>query len=84
MSELNDPFAAELSPTEREMLGLSQTVTYSYRCSRCQHEDEVPDVVIMGFAASGGCKPGRMPRLVCPQCGGPFRALGRRGPRAAR
>jgi DNA-directed RNA polymerase subunit RPC12/RpoP len=66
------------------MLGLDQVVTFSYRCSRCQYEDEVPDVVIMGFAASGGCKPGQLPRLVCPQCGGPFRALGRGRPRAAR
>lgn len=84
MSEWTDPFAAELTPTERAMLGLDQTVTYSYRCSRCRHEDEVPDVVIMGFAASGGCKLGQMPRLVCPKCGGPFRALGRTRPRAAR
>ncbi len=84
MSEWIDPFAEELSPTEREMLGRDQTITYSYRCSRCGHEDAVPDVVIMGFAASGGCKPGQMPHLVCRQCGGPFRALGRRGPRAAR
>jgi len=84
MREVNDPFAAELTPTEREMLGLSQTVTYRYRGSRCQHEDDVPDVVIMGFAASGGCKPGQMPRLVCLQCGGPFRALGRGRPRVAR
>jgi len=83
MSESNDPFADQLTPTEREMLGLDQTVAYSYRCSRCQHEDDVPDVVIMGFAASGELKPGQMPRLVCPSCGGPFRALGRR-PRAAR
>jgi DNA-directed RNA polymerase subunit RPC12/RpoP len=57
---------------------------YSYRCSRCRHEDAVPDVVIMGFAASGGCKPGQMPRLACPNCGGVFRALGQRRPRAAR
>jgi hypothetical protein len=84
MSEWSDPYAAALTPTEREMLGLGQTVRYSYRCSRCQHEDEVPDVVIMGFAASGGCKAGQMPRLVCPECGGPFRAIGRGGPRAAR
>jgi hypothetical protein len=84
MSEWTDPFAAELTPTEREMLGLDQTVTYSYRCSRCRHEDEVPDVVIMGFAASGGCKPGQMPHLVCPQCGGPFRAVGHGRSRAAR
>jgi hypothetical protein len=84
MSEWNDPVAAELTPTEREMLGLDQTVTYRYRCSQCRHEDDVPDVVIMGFAASGGCKPGQMPRLVCPNCGGPFRALGRGRPRAAR
>ncbi len=72
MREWNDPFAAALSPTEREMLGLDQAVTY------------IPDVVIMGFAASGGCTPGQMPRLVCPQCGGPFRALGHGRPRAAR
>ena len=84
MSEWTDPYAAELTPTEREMLGLGQTVTYSYRCSRCQHEDAVPDVVIDGFAASGGCRPGQMPRLVCPECGGAFRALGHRRPRAAR
>ena len=84
MSEWNDPFAAELTATEREMLGLGQTVTYRYRCSRCRHEDDVPDVVIDGFAASGGCRPGQMPDLVCPNCGGSFRALGRRRPRAAR
>jgi hypothetical protein len=43
MSELNDPFADQLSPTEREMLGLSQTVTYSYRCSlgRNSHLGEI-------------------------------------------
>ena len=84
MSETNDPFVEELSPTEREMLGLGQTVTYSYRCSRCRHEDDVPDVVIDGFAASGGCRPGQMPHLVCPNCGEPFRALRHRRPRAAR
>lgn len=84
MSDRQEPVWPELTATEREMLGLDQTVTYSYRCSRCWHEDAVPDVVIMGFAASGGCKPGQMPRLVCPQCGGPFRALGRGRPRAAR
>jgi hypothetical protein len=84
MNELNDPFADQLTPTEREMLGLDQTVTYRYRCSGCRHEDDVPDVVIMGFAASGGLRPGQMPRLVCPNCGGLFRALGRGRPRAAR
>ncbi len=84
MSEWTDPFAAELSPTEREMLGLDQTVSYSYRCSGCRHEDGVPEVVIRGFAASGGCKPGQMPRLVCPNCGGSFRVLRQRRPRAAR
>jgi len=31
--------------------------------------------VIDGFAASTGLKPGRMPRLVCPVCGGPFQAV---------
>ncbi len=73
---MNDPFAAELSPTEREMLGLDQTVTDRYRCSGCRHAADVPDVVIMGFAAAGGCKPGQLPRLACPNCGGPFRACG--------
>jgi len=77
MSEWTERYAAELSATEREMLGLGQTVTHSYGCLRCRHEDDVPDVVIMGFAASGGCKPGQMPRLICPECGGPFRAVGR-------
>lgn len=57
------------------MLGLDLEVTYSYRCLQCQHEDEVPDVVIDGFAASAYLKPGQMPRLVCPECGGPFLAL---------
>ena len=84
MSEWTDPYAAELTPTEREMLGLGQTLTYNYRCSRCQPEDEVPDVVVMGFAASGRCKADQMPRLVCPECGGAFRALRRDRPRAAR
>ena len=60
MSERNDPFANQLSPTERELLGLDQTITYSYRCARCQYEDAVPDVANMGVAASGGCKPGQM------------------------
>jgi hypothetical protein len=31
------------------MLGLGEEVTYSYRCLQCQHEDEVPDVVILDF-----------------------------------
>lgn len=84
MSELFDRFAEALSPTEHEMLGLDQAVTYKYRCWRCRHEDDVPDVVIDGFAASGGLKPGQLPRLACPNCGGPFRALGRGRPRAAR
>jgi predicted nucleic acid-binding Zn ribbon protein len=57
------------------MLGLDLEVTYNYRCLRCQHEDEVPDVVVDGFIASASLQPGRMPRLVCPECGGPFRAV---------
>ncbi len=77
MSDMNDPFADQVSQTEREMLGLGQTVMYSYRCLRCQYEDEVPDVVIDGFVASSGCRPGQMPRLVCPNCGGLFRYRGR-------
>jgi hypothetical protein len=40
--------------------------------------------VIMGFAASGGCKLGQLPLLVCPNCGGSFWVLGRGGPRVAR
>ena len=54
----------------REMLGLEQTVTYRYRCSRCQHENDLPDVVIMGFAASDGCKSDQMPPLTYPEYGG--------------
>lgn len=57
------------------MLGLNKTVTYSYRCLRCRHEDEVEDIVVDGFAAMSGLRPGHMPRLVCPACGGSFRAL---------
>lgn len=57
------------------MLGLDKTVTYKYRCLHCQHEDEVEDVVVDGFAGMVGLKPGRMPRLVCPACGGSFRAV---------
>jgi hypothetical protein len=75
MGDMKDPFAEELSPTEREMLG--QTVMYNYRCLQCQYEDAVPDVVIDGFVASSGCRPGQMPRLVCPSCGGSFRYRGR-------
>ena len=56
------------------MLGLGTEVTYNYRCSRCRYKDAVPDVVIDGFAASAGQKRWRMPRLVCPVCGGPFQA----------
>ena len=57
---------------------LGEVITYSYRCLQCHHEDEVPEVVIDGFAASAEStlKPGEMPRLVCPNCGGPFRAVG--------
>ena len=72
MSEVD---GLNLSDFEREMLGLDLEVTYNYRWLRCQHEDEVPDVVVDGFIASAGLQPGRMPRLVCPECGGPFRAV---------
>jgi hypothetical protein len=80
---MSDPLDRPLDQTEREMLGLGRDITYNYRCSRCQHEDAVPDVVISGFAASAGLTRGRMPHLVCPECGGPFRAVGdgRRGRR---
>ena len=79
MSEVD---GLNLSDFEREMLGLDAStgsaqaleVTYNYRCLRCQHEDEVPDVVVDGFIASAGLQPDRMPTLVCPECGGPFRA----------
>ena len=57
------------------MLGLGETLTYSYRCLQCKHEDQVPDVVIDGFIGSGGVKPGQLPRLVCPVCGGLFCAV---------
>ncbi len=33
-----------------------------------------PMSVIEGFAASARLKHGRMPRLVCPLCGGPVHA----------
>jgi hypothetical protein len=33
MSELNGRFVVQLSPTECEMLGLGQTIMYSYRCA---------------------------------------------------
>ena len=56
------------------MLGLWMEVTYNYRCSRCRPEDAVPDVVVDGFAAPAGLKRGRLPRLVCLMCGGPFQA----------
>ncbi len=72
---MTDPLDPPLDQTEREMLGLGMEVTYNYRCSRCRHDDAVPDVVIDGFAASAGLKRGRMPRLVCPMCGGPFLAV---------
>ena len=64
-----------LDEVERAMLGLGEEVTYSYRCSQCKHEAEVPDVVIDGCIGSGGVKSGEMPRLVCPVCGGPFCAV---------
>jgi DNA-directed RNA polymerase subunit RPC12/RpoP len=63
------------------MLSLNQTVTYRYRCSRCLHDENVPDVVIDGFAASGGLKPGQMPRLICPTCGDHFERGGGDAPR---
>ena len=69
MNETNDPFVDQLTLTERELLSLDQTIIYRYRCSRCWYEDEVPNVVLMGFVASGGRKPGQMPRLVCPKYG---------------
>ncbi len=66
-----DPRETPLSQTEREMLGLGTEVTYNYRCSHCRHEDAVPDIVVDGFAASVSLTRRRMPRLVCPLCGGP-------------
>lgn len=60
--------------SERAMLG--DVSSYRYRCLHCQHEEDVPEVVVEGIAASAGLKPGRMPRLVCPNCAGPFHALG--------
>ncbi len=72
---MTDPLDPPLDQTEREMLGLGMEVIYNYRCSRCRHDDAVPDVVIAGFAASAGLKRGRMSRLVCPMCGGPFLAV---------
>ncbi len=71
---MNDPPEPPPDQTEREMLGLGPEVTYNYRCSRCRHEDAVPDVVVDGFTASAGLTRGQMPRLVCPGCGGPFLA----------
>jgi len=71
---MSDPRDLPLDETERAMLGLGTEVTYSYRCSSCQHQEAVPDVVIEGFAASAGLTRGRMPRLICPVCGGPFLA----------
>lgn len=49
MSEVD---GLNLSDFERKMLGLDLEVTYNYRCLRCQHEDEVPDMVVDGFIAS--------------------------------
>ena len=57
------------------MLGLDLEVTYNYRCLSCRHEDEVLDVVVDGFILSARLKPGQMPHLACPECGGPFRAV---------
>ena len=62
---MNDHPDLPLDETERAMLGLAREDTYQYRCSHCQHEDAMPDVVIDG-----------MPRLLCPVCGGPFRPVG--------
>jgi len=80
MSAIDDAFP--LSEAERAWMG--EVVNYRYRCVRCHHEEDVPEVVIDGFAASANpaLQPGeihpersrRMPRLVCPTCGGPFRA----------
>jgi hypothetical protein len=82
MSELNDPFADQVSETEREMLGLSQSVMVRYRCSRCQHEDAVPDVVSGGGVAAGRTKPADATTGCRPA--GLFRALGHGHPCAAR
>ena len=76
MSYPNDPLTDQLGPTKQGMLGLDKHNNYQYRCSDCQHEDAVPEVVIAEWIASGDCKPGHLPRLVCPICGGPFRAIG--------
>ena len=72
----NNVVAEPLSEAELEIMGLNESVSYSYHCLQCDYEDEVPDVVVDGFAASADLKPGRMPRLVCPNCGGSFRAVG--------
>jgi len=72
---MSDPRDLPLDQTERAMLRLGTEVTYTYRCAHCRHEDAVLDIVVDGFAASARLKRGRMPRLVCPLCGGRFLAV---------
>ena len=60
-----------LDEVNRAMLG--EVVMYRYRCLRCHHEDDVPDLVIDGFLASAesALKPGEKARLEIPNCDGP-------------
>ena len=53
-----------------------EETTYSYVCTKCGHKEEVPDIVVDAFAASGGLKPGEMPEIECPRCRGTLRSAG--------
>jgi hypothetical protein len=54
MSELNDRFAAELSPTEREMLGLDQRLhTGTASLDDCPAREGTPHIVSRDLSACG-------------------------------
>lgn len=60
---------------KKDLVSVGEETTYSYICSRCGYKQEVPDIVVDAFAASGDLKLGEMPELECPSCGGTLRSV---------
>ena len=42
---------------------------FKYRCRSCDHSDWLEDIVVYSFPPE---KPGGLPVLDCPECGGDF------------
>jgi hypothetical protein len=48
---------------------MGQSEWFKYRCRSCDHSDWVEDIVAHSFPPE---KPGGLPILYCPECGGDF------------